>query len=83
MAATGSSRRQIWKLKPPGPAQKHLENLFSTGEIRSEMSPTEVYKRHEVFQAFSFEVFKKNFYTCREQMGCIDDDTYNKSNMGK
>ena len=83
MTSNNSPRRQIWKLKPPVPAQKHLENLFSTGEICAEMSPNEVYKRHEVLQAFSFDVFKKKFYKLKEQMGCVDDDNPNRNNLGK
>ena len=83
MTSNSTPRRQIWKLKPPGPAQKHLENLFSTEEIRAEMSPNDVYKRHEVFQSFSFDVFKKNFYKVKESIGCVDEESPNRSNLGK
>ena len=60
MSQPVAMRRQQWKLKPqPGPAQQHLENLFTTGEIRGDMTPNKCYKRHEVFQNYSLDVFKK------------------------
>ena len=69
MVQPTTPKRQQWKLKPPGPAQQHLENLFATGEIRGEMTPNECYKRHEVFQSYSLDVFKKFFYKTKERIG--------------
>ena len=48
-----------WRLRPPGVAQKYLENLFSTGEIRKDMTPSVCYNKYDVFKAFSMEVLKK------------------------
>ena len=76
-------KRQQWKLKPPGPAQQHLENLFTTGEIRGEQTPHECYKRHEVFQNYSLDVFKKKFYATKEKLGCIDDKEQSDKKIGK
>ena len=83
MGQPTTNKRQQWKLKPPGPAQQHLENLFATGEIRGEMTPNECYKRHEVFQSYSLDVFKKNFYATKEKIGCIDDKSPKEKNIGK
>ena len=84
MPQSTTPKKQQWKLKPqPGPAQQHLENLFATGEIRGEITPNECYKRHEVFQSYSIDVFKKKFYATKERMGCIDDKVQNDKKIGK
>ena len=54
-------RRVQWRLRTPGAAQQHLENLFSTGEIRKDMTPSVCYNKYDVFKAFSMDVFKKIF----------------------
>ena len=83
MTKQSNPKRQQWRLKPPGGAQKHLENLFATGEIRGEMTPNECYKRHEIFQSFSLDVFKKNFYATKEKMLGIDDNDEDQKEIGK
>ena len=73
-----------WRLKPPGAAQKHLESLFSTGEIRGDMAPKDVYEKYDFFHKnFSVDVFKKNFYLTRDKLGTIDDNNKDKQGVGK
>ena len=84
MASPNKQQKRVqWRLRPPGPAQKHLENLFSTGEIRNDMTPNTCWNRHDVFKAFSLDVFKKIFYATKDNMGCVDDDNKKYSEKGQ
>ena len=80
---TKHQKKVQWRLRPPGAAQQHLENLFSTGEIRKDMTPTVCYNRHDVFKPFSLDVFKKNFYATKDKLGCMDDDNRKDSEKGE
>ena len=76
-------RRVQWRLRTPGAAQQHLENLFSTGEIRKDMTPSVCYNKYDVFKAFSMDVFKKNFYATKDRLGCLDDDSKKYHEQGE
>ena len=83
MSSPNKQQKKVqWMVRPPGPAQKHLENLFSTGEIRNDMTPSTCWNKHDVFKSFSLDVFKKNFYATKEKMGCVDDDNKKDNEKG-
>ena len=50
-----------------GEAQKYLESLFDSQELRDSDKPKDVYDKYACFRDFSLDVFRKNFAITKKE----------------
>jgi hypothetical protein len=58
----------VWKVSPPGKAEKHLRQLFEENKIPPDATPSSVKQEHQVFKAYSNAVFGKHFRRLRNEV---------------
>lgn len=60
---------KIWKLKPPGPEQLLLDEMFENESITAGATPESVRQSSELFKQFTPRVFAAHYRKAKARLG--------------